>query len=83
MQNIDTIFLQMKRPKDPYAYIDRKTQNIQINPGVVYKSTSNDEVLEPRIHKLRQEKITNAYLKLIDPNEEIDTDFAKQAEHDY
>lgn len=40
MSNVDETFLKMKRPKDPYEFIDKKTQKIEINPGVAYKSTS-------------------------------------------
>jgi hypothetical protein len=52
MQFVDQQFLQNKS-RDPYDFINRKTQNIQINPGVAYKSTSNDEVLEPRFLDLQ------------------------------
>jgi hypothetical protein len=40
VQNIDDAFLNAEGPKDPYAYIDKRTQKIEINNGVSYKSTS-------------------------------------------
>ena len=37
--NVDKDFLS-KKPKNPYQYIDKKTQKIESNPGVPYISTS-------------------------------------------
>jgi len=45
---IDDTFLKTVKPKDPYQYIDKKRQKIEINPGVPYRSTSHDEVFELR-----------------------------------
>jgi hypothetical protein len=53
MDKIDGAFLQSQRPKDPYEFINRRAQKIEINPGVQYKSTSANEVFEPRIHTKR------------------------------
>ena len=49
MKEIDQTFLKMNQPRDPYEFIDKKAQKIEINAGVAYKSTSQDEVFEPRI----------------------------------
>jgi len=59
MSNVDETFLKMKRPKDPYEFIDKKTQKIEINPGITYKSTSQDEVFEPRIFDIKAKAITS------------------------
>ena len=53
IDKIDGAFLQSQRPKDPYEFINRRAQKIEINPGVQYKSTSANEVFEPRIHTKR------------------------------
>lgn len=65
MSNVDETFLKMKRPKDPYEFIDKKTQKIEINPGIGYKSTSQDEVFEPRIWDMKSKAITslNQFIK--------------------
>jgi hypothetical protein len=47
-----------QRPKDPYEYIDKKTQKIAIAPGVTYKSTSQDEVFAPRINTMRAKALS-------------------------
>lgn len=47
-----------KKPSDPYDFINKKNQKIDINPGIIYKSTSQDAVFEPRIFELRAEAIT-------------------------
>jgi len=44
-KNVDDSFLNFKKPKDPYEYIDRKTQKIDINPGAKYISSSMFEIL--------------------------------------
>ena len=36
---VDKEFLESK-PKDPYKFIDKKTQKIEINPGIPYISSS-------------------------------------------
>jgi hypothetical protein len=40
MNEIDETFLKMNQPKDPYEMIDKKSQKIEINAGIAYKSTS-------------------------------------------
>jgi len=50
-KNIDDHFMTAKLPKDPYMYISKRTQKIEINKGMPYKSTSADEVLEYRLKK--------------------------------
>jgi len=64
MSKVDNTFLTMKKPKDPYDFINKKTQKIEINPGVPYRSTSHDEVFEPRIYERNAAKITNPFLNL-------------------
>ena len=49
MALVDDKFLKMTRPADPYEFIDKKTQKIEINAGIQYKSTSQEEVFAPRI----------------------------------
>lgn len=39
-QLVDDKFLAWKKPKDPYDFIDRKRQKIDINPGAKYISSS-------------------------------------------
>ena len=53
--DVDETFLAGDKPKDPFEIVDRRTQKIDINPGVPYKSTSHDEVFELRA-KLVQER---------------------------
>ena len=53
---IDDKFLHMKKPKDPFDYIDRKRQKIDINPGAKYISSSAYEILEPRQFKIWQKQ---------------------------
>jgi len=63
--DVDETFLASSKPKDPFEIVDRRTQKIEINPGIPYKSTSHDEVFELRA-KLVQEKALaekNKYLK--------------------
>ena len=76
MSNVDENFLKMKRPKDPYEFIDKKTQKIEINPGVAYKSTSQDEVFEPRIVDIKAKAITsmNKYIRKPPGSEEEDSE---------
>lgn len=57
-ENVDSTFINQGRPKDLYDNINRKNQKIDINPNVEYKSTSQDEVFEPRIFEMRAEAIT-------------------------
>ena len=57
MNKVDANFLNMTQPKDPYDFIDKKKQKIEINPGIAFKSTSQDEVFEPRIFKNRARKL--------------------------
>ena len=45
-KNIDDDFMTAKLPKDPYDFISKRTQKIEINKGMPYKSTSADEVME-------------------------------------
>ena len=40
INNIDDAFLKDNRPKDPYEFIDKKTQKIEITAKVPYRSTS-------------------------------------------
>lgn len=65
----------MKKPKDPYDFINKRTQNIRINPGVIYKSTSEHEVFENRRHKINQSKITNEFIQLPAPETAEEMDF--------
>lgn len=44
----DNEFIQEKKGKDPYEYINKKVQKIEVNPRVPYRSTSMDEVFEIR-----------------------------------
>ena len=39
-QLIDEHFLNSRKPRDPFSYIDKKTKKIDINPGVKYVSSS-------------------------------------------
>jgi len=57
-KNVDDSFLNFKKPKDPYVYIDRKTQKIDINPGAKYISSSMFEILEPRQYSRANKKTT-------------------------
>lgn len=45
---IDDKFLNLKKPKNPFDYIDRRRKKIEINPGAKYMSSSAFEILEPR-----------------------------------
>jgi hypothetical protein len=76
MEKIDGAFLDANRPKDPYEFINRRTQKIEINPGVAYKSTSANEVFEPRIHTKRAKKLTsvNHYIEKPKHPDEIDSE---------
>jgi hypothetical protein len=38
----------MLEDKDPYSFINKKVQKIEINSGMPYRSTSADEVFEIR-----------------------------------
>ena len=49
---IDDKFLQWKKPRNPYDYIDRKVKKIYINPGFKYVSSSQHEILEPRLFNM-------------------------------
>jgi len=40
--------MQEKKSKDPYEFINRRQQKIEVNPVVPYRSTSMDEVFEIR-----------------------------------
>jgi hypothetical protein len=64
MAGVDDVFLKMARPADPYEFIDKKTQKIEINAGIPYKSTSQAEVFEPRIfeNKARHLASVNQYI---------------------
>ena len=46
-KKIDDTFLEKKR-MNAYKVIDKKTQKIEINPGIPYVSTSQDAVFEIR-----------------------------------
>ena len=48
LNNIDETFLNDHRNLDPYEFIDKKTQKIEITAKVPYRSTSQDEVFEVR-----------------------------------
>jgi hypothetical protein len=37
-----------KGQEDPYQFIDKKLQKIEINRGIAYRSTSHDDVFEIR-----------------------------------
>lgn len=78
MQRVDETFLKMASSKDPYEFIDKKTKKIDINPGIAYKSTSINEVFEPRIFINRAKALTsvNPYIaKPIDPEEDDSEDY--------
>lgn len=45
---VDDKFLKLKKPKDPFDYIDKRRKKIDINPGAKYTSSSAFEILEPR-----------------------------------
>lgn len=66
----------MQKPKDPYEYIDKKTQKIAIAPGIVYKSTSQDEVFAPRINTMRAKALSkiNKYIQKPVGSEEGDSE---------
>lgn len=69
---VDDKFLTWKRPKNPFDYIDRKTKKIDINPGEKYISSSQQEVLEPRLAKmLKAEK--NKISKFLKPLNDVQT----------
>ena len=59
MERVDEDFLKAMRPKDPYDFINKRTQKIEINPGQCYKSTSANEVFEPRIFTKRAKALTS------------------------
>ena len=72
---VDKEFLESK-PKDPYKFIDKKTQKIEINPGIPYVSTSQDAVFEVR-NALASKSIgrqTNQFIALPHENEGTDSD---------
>jgi hypothetical protein len=48
ISDVEQSFLNHQKPKNPYDYIDKKLQKIQINPGMPYMGTSVDEILEIR-----------------------------------
>ena len=76
MQKIDGAFLESQRPKDPYDFINRRTQKIEINPGIAYKSTSANEVFEPRIHTKRAKQLTsvNHFIEKPKHPDEVDSE---------
>jgi hypothetical protein len=43
--NAEETFLNFPHPKNPYDFIDKKRQKIEINCGMPYSSTSNDDIL--------------------------------------
>lgn len=40
----------MKIPKNPFDYLDKKHKKVEINPSAKYLSSSQFEILEPRLH---------------------------------
>lgn len=48
IRNMESEFIDNQKTKDPYSYINKKTHKIEINPGMPYRSTSMDEILELR-----------------------------------
>jgi len=66
VKEIDDTFIKADGPKDPYSYIDKRTQKIEINQGVSYKSTSQDEVFELRNKILDAQAMSNInnYIKM-------------------
>jgi len=54
--------------KDPYENINKKTHKIQINPGIKYKSTSQNEVFETRLNIIDAKQLNdlNKFIKLPD-----------------
>jgi hypothetical protein len=73
--NVDESFLD-KKPKDPYKYMDKKKQKIEINPGVPYISSSHDAVFEIR-NKENAKNIgrqTNEYIQELEEKEAFDSE---------
>ena len=72
---VDKEFLD-NTPKDPYKFIDRKTQKIEINPGISYVSSSQDAVFEVR-NALASKQVgrqTNPFIALPNEGELSDSD---------
>lgn len=68
IKELDDTFVNMEGPKDPYEYIDKKTQKIEITTGIPYKSTSQEDVFELR-NKLADAQAMsqlNPYVKMGD-----------------
>ena len=81
INNIDDAFLKDNRPKDPYEFIDKKTQKIEITAKVPYRSTSQDEVFEVRNQLAEIQAISknNNFIQMNDAKELADDDeFAKK-----
>ena len=48
VRNIDPVLIKMKRSKNPYSYVNGKTQKIEILTGIPYLGTSKSAVFEIR-----------------------------------
>ena len=48
ISDVQQSFLNQYKPRNPYDYIDKKLQKIQINSGMPYLGTSVDEIFEIR-----------------------------------
>lgn len=83
MQKVDETFLKMQRPKDPYDFIDKKTQKIEINAGIAYKSTSANEVFEPRIYIEKAKKLTSVNHFIAKPVNPDDVDSEEYGRDDF
>jgi hypothetical protein len=80
LKGIDDQFLKSNnKPRDPYEFIDKKVQKIEINHGVAYGSTSQDDIFEPRIHMKKAAELIkrNKFItKPIDPENVVEDEAA-------
>lgn len=69
-----------KGQEDPYQFIDKKLQKIEINRGIAYRSTSHDDVFEIR-NKLFDAQAMSMANQFVEPpaeiEEEVDDDINK------
>ena len=57
LQDIDASVQKGPAPTNPLDFIDVDTQKVAINPGVPYKSTSQNEVFERRFERNEAENL--------------------------
>ena len=73
--SIDEQFLTKTGQDDPYNFIDKKLQKIEINKGIAYRSTSHEDVFEirNRIWEAQAMSMANQFVQQVD-QEENDND---------